>query len=96
MAQLINLSIDLTKIDKAKIKTTDKGKYYSLTVSINDTKDNYGNDVSCYDSQTKEERDAKAKRNYLGNGKVTWSSVKTVEATPIVNNNQSKGDDLPF
>jgi hypothetical protein len=72
MATLINLSLDLAKIDKSKIVEKEGKKFYSITISINnETK--FGNNVSSYDNQSKEEREAGAKKNYLGNGKVFWT-----------------------
>lgn len=94
MAELISISIDLKKIIESKIIQGKKGgKYYNLTVSVNDEADQYGNDVSVYDSQSKEQREAKEPRNYLGNGKVVWKS----EAKPQDFTHAEKGnDDLSF
>lgn len=82
MAKLINLQIDLSKIDKTKIITTDKNgqpfqsgaKYYSVTLSVNDDFDKFGNDIGCWNPQTKEQVAAKEKKIYLGNGKTFWSN----------------------
>lgn len=74
MAKIVNFSIDLKKIDKSKLIEGKKGTYLNLTASLNDEADAYGNDVAVYVSQSKEEREGKQKRNYLGNGKVVWSS----------------------
>jgi hypothetical protein len=52
------------------------GSYKKLTLSISDTTDKYGNNISIYEEQTKEQRDAKEKKNYLGNGKVFWTDNK--------------------
>lgn len=104
MAQLISLSIDLSKIDKTKIQTVDKNgqpfkngaRYYNVTISVNDEKNDFGQDVSCYDNQTKEQREAKEPRNYLGNGKVIWSGAsKKSEGGTSEEPNTPKGD-LPF
>ena len=57
------------------LKQTD-GSYKKLTLSISDTTDKYGNNISIYEEQTKEQRDAKEKKNYLGNGKVFWTDNK--------------------
>ena len=48
------------------------------------------------DSQTKEEREAKAQRNYLGNGKVVWHNeiIKLAEKEAVVET--VANDDLPF
>ena len=80
MSALINLSIDVASLPKEKFVTAKNGKvYYNFTVAINnDTR--YGNNVSAFDSQTKEEREAKKPKSYLGNGKVVWTDVNIVIA----------------
>ena len=74
-----------------------EGKYVNYTLSINDKPDQYGNNCSVTLSQTKEEREAKAKKTYVGNGKVVWTDGK-IETAPKVerNNNSNNGQDLPF
>lgn len=74
MAKMIALKIDVTKIDKTKLFKGEKGTYLSMTVALNDETDSYGNNVSCWVEQTKEERDSKSQRTFLGNGKVVWSN----------------------
>lgn len=74
MAQLISASIDVTKISKDKLVKGEKGTYLNITIAINDEVDQYGNQAGIYESQSKEEREAKEKKNYLGNGKIAWSS----------------------
>ena len=74
MSKLISASIDLSKIDKSKIVEKNGAKYYNITISLNDEKDKYGNDCDIMQEQTKEERLAKEKKVYLGNGKIFWSS----------------------
>lgn len=104
MGALINLNINLDKLAKEKIFEGKKGNYYSLTLSIND-ETRYGNNVSVADSQTKEEREAKKPKNYIGNGNVVWTDGKIVLADREDNNSNSNqqnsastsgGDDLPF
>ena len=74
MAQLFSASIDVSKISKDKLVKGEKGNYLNVTISINDEEDTYGNVLTITESQTKEEREAKAKKNYLANGKLVWSS----------------------
>lgn len=96
MSSIINISIDLTKVDKSKLVN---GKYLNLTFSVNDELDKYDNNVSCFESQSKEERDSKAKKNYLGNGRVAWTDGKIVKAEKqMVSSTEKmlKKDDLPF
>ncbi len=99
MGTLINASIDLTKVDKTKLV---KGKYLNLTIAVNDNLDNYGNNVSLTIQQSKEERDLKASKTYLGNGKVVYTNgeVKVAEKQdkPLQNTSDKFKDtpDLPF
>ena len=75
MAQIISVSIDLNKLDKSRIIEGKNGaKYYNFTINVNDEKDQYGNDASVTISQTAEERQAKAQRTFVGNGRVVWSN----------------------
>ena len=80
MSTLISASIRVDKLPKEKfVKGKDGAVYYNLTVSIQD-ETRYGNNVAITDSQTKEEREAKKPKNYLGNGKVVWTDGNIVLA----------------
>lgn len=82
MAQIISVSIDLNKLDKSRIIEGKNGaKYYNFTVNVNDEKDQYGNDASVTISQTAEERQAKAQRTFVGNGRVVWSNNSIQQTT---------------
>ena len=48
-----------------------------LTISLSDQTNNYGQNVSVYVAQTKEQRDAKKPLFYVGNGKTFWSKGET-------------------
>ena len=105
MAQLISASIDVSKISKDKLVKGAKGNYLNITISVNDEVDQYGNQVGIYESQSKEEREAKEKKNYLGNGKIAWNSeggstAKQTSATPTPPPASApvieEGDELPF
>ena len=74
MASIIATSIDLTKIPKDKIINGKKGKYIPITITLNDELDNFGNNGPVVVQQSKEERDAKAEKVYLGNVKVVWTN----------------------
>tara|TARA_R110001632_G_scaffold120337_1_gene232995 strand:+ start:519 stop:806 length:288 start_codon:yes stop_codon:yes gene_type:complete len=93
MAGLITMSLDVTKLPKEKFVKGKKGIYYNFTIAIND-ETKYGNNVSMFDSQTQEERDAKAQRNYLGNGKVVWNNgtIVNAEKEPEVAEVSADGD----
>lgn len=97
MSAIINASIRVDKLPKEKfIKGKDGAVYYNLTISLNDDT-RYGNNVAIMDSQTKEEREAKAQRNYLGNGKVVWHNeiIKLAEKEEAVST-PAASNDLPF
>ena len=99
MAKIISASIDLTKIEKSKIIEHKNGaKYFNIDITINDEKDQYGQDVSIATSQTKQARDAKEKKTYLGNGKTVWDSnaTKAPETETNTASSSSNSDDLPF
>ncbi|MBQ2008396.1 MAG: hypothetical protein II236_06955, partial [Alistipes sp.] len=74
------------------------GKKY-LAISVQDLReaDEYGNTHSVYATQTKEEREAKEKRTYIGRGKevvfrAATPTIEDVESLPAAENL----DDLPF
>ena len=102
MASIISASIDLTKIDKAKIYEGKKGKYYPITVVLNDEPGQYGDSGYIMTEQTKEERDAKAQKQYLGNVKVVWTNGQNVDTAPRDGNSApapapaEAEEDLPF
>ena len=105
MARMINFSIDLTKIPKDKIIEGKKGKYLPVTLTLNDELDNFGNNGPVIVAQSKDERDAKAAKVYLGNAKVSWTNGQNVEAAPRDGQPQQRQaapapaaveDDLPF
>lgn len=76
---IINASIDLSKIEKSKIIKGKKGSYLNVTAFVNDEVDQYGNNVSIIVSQTKEEREVKTPRVYLGNGKTNTINAPAQE-----------------
>ena len=104
MASIIATSIDLTKIPKDKIIDGKKGKYLPITITLNDEVDQFGNQGPVVVQQTKEERDAKTEKVYLGNVKVVWTNGDNVEVAardtstvaPQPAQTVSEPDDLPF
>ena len=106
MAGIIKGSIDLTKIPKDKIIQGKKGKYIPVSITVNDEEDQFGNFGPIIVDQTKEEREAKAAKTYLGNVRVVWSNG-TFPSPPAFQGGQAKAqpksepaaakeDDLPF
>ena len=88
MSSLINLSI--------------KGKdgYKNYTISISDETNQYGQNVVMYEQQSKEERENKVPKKYIGNGSVVWNDGKITNAEKKEVNNtpkvEEKDDSLPF
>ena len=102
MAGIVRASINLDKIPKDKIYQGKKGKYLSITFTVNDEVDNYGNQGPVVIEQSKEEREAKTAKIYLGNVKVVWTNGDNVSAAPRTDQPQAAAaqvgppDDLPF
>lgn len=104
MASIINASINLNDIPKNKIIDGKKGKYLPITITINDEPDNFGNQGPITVGQSKEERESKAPKVYLGNVKVLWTNGQNVPVAPRDGQQQSSPqrrapapvDDLPF
>ena len=82
MASIIATSINLNKIPKDKIIAGAKGKYLPITITLNDELDQFGNNGPVVVQQTKEERDAKTEKVYLGNVKVVWTNDNNVGVAP--------------
>ena len=68
------------------------GKYKNYTISISDITNEYGQNVSMFEEQTKEQRQNKVKKNYVGNGKVFWTDGNI----SVAEKKDDSGDDLPF
>ena len=106
MAGIIKTSINLNMIPKDKIIQGKKGKYLPIAITVNDEPDQFGNQGPITIAQSKEERDAKEAKTYLGNVQVVWTNGNNVEVAPKDNNQQpvkaavvapdAVEDDLPF
>ena len=105
MASIIATSINLNAIPKEKIIIGKKGKYLPITVTINDEVDQFGNQGPVTVQQSKEERESKTGKVYLGNCKVVWTNGDNVsviprqdQAAPVAQAPASAAppDDLPF
>ena len=75
MANLGKCWCNVKAIDKSRLKTLKSGALgFNMSFAINDEVDQFGNNVSVWMDQTEDERKSKAKRIYLGNGKLSWSN----------------------
>jgi len=104
MASIIKASLNLSEIPKDKVIVGKKGKYLPITITLNDEVDQFGNQGPIVVAQTKEERDAKQNKTYLGNVQVVWTNGDNVAAAPRQDQPiaaapvaaQAPADDLPF
>ena len=102
MASIIKTSINLNSIPKDKIYQGKKGKYLPITITLNNEPDQFGNQGPVIVEQTKDERDAKAAKTYLGNVKVVWTDGNNVDTAPRDMNSApapapaEAEEDLPF
>ena len=87
---LININLCLSDIPREKIFTSKNGKQYlSICVTERKEPDNYGNDLTAYVNQSKEEREAKQPRQFIGTAK---NLKKTAPSEPYKTNKS----DLPW
>ena len=98
MATLVTLGLN-----RDKVQFNEKG-WANITISINDDTNQYGQNASAFISQTKEQREAKEAKTYVGNGKVVWTdgAIKVADRIEegVTSSEQSTAGretpDLPF
>ena len=83
MAGIIKASINLNNIDKSKIIEGKKGKYLPITITVNDEPDQFGNQGPVCIEQSKEEREAKNPKTYLGNVKLVLTNGTFTDRIPF-------------
>ena len=107
MSTLITGYITLEKL-KQIVQTVEakQAKGFGFTAAINDEPNQYGQNISYWAEQTKEQRETKAAKWYFANGKVAWTDGKVPQVpakdpTPLQQLDQTMKDmghtaDLPF
>jgi hypothetical protein len=92
---MINISICLSDIPKDRITTSEKNgkKYLSLTVDEMRQADEWKNTHTVYVTQSKDEREAKTPKTYIGKGR-EYRFEKAEQAEP--KKSPEPDDDLPF
>jgi hypothetical protein len=103
MASLADIYVKIETLETLlKTLKAKNEKGINITVSQDDKTNEYGSNVSAYVSQSKEDREAKKNKFYVGNGKVFWTN-----GTVSLAEKRDKGqrpaqakadddDDLPF
>lgn len=102
--KLVNLKIDVTKIDKSRLFTGSKGTYLDCQVFLEDDKDQYGNNGMITQAVSEEERESGVKGAILGNAKVVWENTKPTynggqdarQAPPAPQQEDEDSLDIPF
>lgn len=106
--KIISASIDLSKLDKSKIQKVGKdgkpyknnAQYYNIDIIVKDEKDQYGKDVSLSTGQSKEEREAKVPKTFIGGGKTVWEGqIKTNNQSSETHTSSNSSDEdtgIPF
>jgi hypothetical protein len=92
MKQTIDISLDVSKIDKTELYESPKTgkKYLNITLLIRDEKDRYGNDGFVVQKISKSRKDAGEKAPILGNGKIMdWDAPKLCKSGPPASNSYS-------
>jgi hypothetical protein len=87
--KMIQVKIDVNKIDKSKLYNGKKGTYLDATLFLNDEVDQYGNHGFIVQSVSKEERESGQRGVVLGNAKIFQKDNQVQESNQSFN-------DLPF
>lgn len=88
----LNISIDVSKIDKSRLYKGEKGNYLNLTTFVDiDNKDKYDNNGFISQSVTKEERTNGVQTPILGNVRVMYTDGASNEPKQ-----QDLEEDVPF
>lgn len=79
----VNLKIDVTKIDKAKLFDGKKGRYLDAVTFIDiDVQGQYGDNGMITQAISKEEKDAGGRGAILGNSTVFWRDDAATQTQP--------------
>ena len=106
MASLNSVYIKLDTLKQITHTLEVKGlKGVELTIAVNDEVNNYNQNVSAFVAQTKDQREAKANKFYVGNGRTVWTDGKiqafeykkdSAQEKKVESDKQADETDLPF
>jgi len=99
---MIVAKVNLLRIPKDRIINGEKGKYIDLVIVKKKEADEYGHTHFVAVSQTKEERESKAKTIFVGQAKEFGQKMSKEEVVKVESNQRDdfdldeQSDDLPF
>ena len=101
---ILRASIDVTLIDKAKIKDATRkngnpAKFYEMVIFIDDEENQYGQIGKIVESITLDEKNAGVKGPILGNLTPTGKKAEPAPAPKVervVHQDSTEHDDIPF
>lgn len=93
----ITITVDVTKIDKARIFEGKKGKYVNFTSFFNPKEVNqFGYNGVVTQATTPEERQEGVSLPILGNVKVFYTKKENLQNEPLPDTKTQNFDDIPF
>ena len=78
MATIITVGLNKEKL------TFNEAGWANVTITVQDETNQYGQNVSATNNQSKEQREAKEAKVYVGNGRVVWTSDGTIQKADFV------------
>jgi hypothetical protein len=103
MGALLSGYITLEKLEEiVRVTKSKQEKGFKFSVSISEQSNQFGQNVSFFAEQTKEQREAKQPKYYFGNGKVFWTDgvIKVAEKQEQAQQSSTGTEviesDLPF
>jgi hypothetical protein len=103
MGALLSGYITLEKLEEiVRVTKSKQEKGFKFSVSISEQSNQFGQNVSFFAEQTKEQREAKQPKYYFGNAKVFWTdgvikvAEKQEQAQQASTGTEVIESDLPF
>ena len=81
MSLIAKANIKISDIPKEKIYNGEKGDYVSVTIVVNENLNDFGKQGPIFVSQSKEEREVKTPKHYLGDVEVVYNDLTNIATT---------------
>ena len=85
---VVKSNIKISDFPQDKVYRGEKGDYLPITIIINDELNDFGKQGPIYVEQTKEEREAREPKTYLGDVSVVYTDGKEVLTTKDLQDNE--------